>query len=65
MTALIPAYAGAALVLLGLIALTGSAARKHAMHAAAAVGLIAMIGAPLSARHGARQSHFRLQQSAD
>jgi hypothetical protein len=45
MTALIPAYAGAALVLLGLIALTGSAARKHAMHAAAAVGLIAMIGA--------------------
>jgi hypothetical protein len=43
-TALIPAGVGAALVLLGLIALAGPAARKHAMHVAAMVGLIGLIG---------------------
>jgi hypothetical protein len=45
MTALIPAYVGGALALLGLIALAGSGARKHAMHLAAMVGLIGLVGA--------------------
>jgi hypothetical protein len=43
-TALIPAYFGAALVLLGLIALSGPGARKHAMHFAAMVGLLGVVG---------------------
>ena len=44
-TALIPAYVGAALFVLGLIALVGDATRKHAMHLAAAVGLLGFAGA--------------------
>lgn len=44
MTALIPAYFGAALILLGLIALAGGGARKHAMHLAAMVGLLGFVG---------------------
>src|SRR5256885_2123838 len=43
-TALIPAGVGAALVLLGLIALGGLNAQKHAMHLAAMVGLVGLIG---------------------
>lgn len=43
-TALIPAYFGGALILLGLIALPGGGARKHAMHLAAMVGLVGVIG---------------------
>ncbi len=41
-TALIPAFFGAAFLLLGLLALK-SAMRKHAMHAAAALALIAFV----------------------
>jgi hypothetical protein len=43
-TALIPAYLGAALVLLGLLALKESLL-KHAMHAAATIGLIGLLAA--------------------
>ena len=42
-TALIPAGFGAALILCGLIARTGAQALKHAMHAAAAVGLVGFL----------------------
>ncbi|MCA1584532.1 MAG: hypothetical protein LC791_07075 [Acidobacteria bacterium] len=41
-TALIPAFFGAALVMLALVARNESA-RKHAMHAAVAVGLIGLL----------------------
>lgn len=44
-TALIPAAVGGLLVLLGLIGMTGSGARKHSMHLAAMVGLLGMAGA--------------------
>jgi hypothetical protein len=43
-TALIPAYLGIALLLLGLIAFKENC-RKHAMHAAAALGLLGFLGA--------------------
>jgi hypothetical protein len=43
-TALIPAAIGAVLAILGGIALSGGAARKHAMHVAAAVGLLGFAG---------------------
>ena len=43
MTALIPAFIGAVLVICALIARTESA-RKHAMHAAVAVGLLGALG---------------------
>jgi hypothetical protein len=43
-TALIPAFVGAALALLGLVALKESLL-KHAMHAAAAVGLLGFLAA--------------------
>jgi hypothetical protein len=39
-TALIPAALGLAIALAGAVALRGGAARKHAMHAAAAIALI-------------------------
>ena len=42
-TALIPAFFGLPLVLLGLLALKDSL-RKHAMHAAAMVGLLGFVG---------------------
>ncbi len=42
-TALIPAFIGAVLVICALVARTESA-RKHAMHAAVAVGLLGAIG---------------------
>jgi uncharacterized membrane protein (GlpM family) len=44
MTALIPAFFGAALALLGCLALKDNL-RKHAMHAAAALGLLGIIAA--------------------
>ena len=44
MTAMIPAFFGAVLVICALIARQESA-RKHAMHAAVAVGLIGLLGA--------------------
>jgi hypothetical protein len=43
-TALIPSFFGAALILCGLLAYN-SAWRKHAMHAAAAIGLIGFLAA--------------------
>lgn len=39
-TALIPAYIGAVLAILGVVVAAKPAARKHAMHAAAAITLI-------------------------
>jgi hypothetical protein len=44
LTALIPAYMGAALVLLGLLALKESLL-KHAMHAAALIGVLGLLAA--------------------
>lgn len=44
MTALIPAFVGAPLFVLGLLALQEHL-RKHAMHAAAALGLLGFLGA--------------------
>jgi hypothetical protein len=44
-TALIPTYFGGGLVLCGLAALAGGAARKHAMHLAALVAAFGMGGA--------------------
>ncbi len=43
MTALIPAFFGAAFVILALIA-RSEPARKHAMHAAVALGLVGFLG---------------------
>jgi hypothetical protein len=43
LTALIPAFFGLALLLLGLLAFKEQL-RKHAMHAAAALGLLGLIG---------------------
>ena len=43
-TALIPAYVGGALVLLGAIAFNASA-RKHAMHVAVIIGLLGFLAA--------------------
>jgi hypothetical protein len=43
-TALIPAGIGAVLAGLGAVALQGGAVRKHAMHVAAAVGLLGFVG---------------------
>jgi hypothetical protein len=43
-TSLIPAYVGSALFVLGLIAMTGGTARKHAMHLAAMVGVLGAAG---------------------
>lgn len=43
-TALIPAAIGVVLVVTGLVARRGGAARRHAMHAAAAVALIGALG---------------------
>jgi hypothetical protein len=44
-TAMIPAFFGVALVICGLIARASEASRKHAMHAAVAIGLIGAIAA--------------------
>jgi hypothetical protein len=43
-TALIPTFFGAGLLVLGLIALRGGAIRKHAMHLAALLGLLGVFG---------------------
>ena len=44
-TALIPAFFGAVLLICAIVARTSEAARKHAMHAAVAVGLIGALAA--------------------
>lgn len=62
MTALIPAYFGAALIVLGLIALAGSGARKHAMHLAAMVGLLGFIGGLFRPVMGLAKGTFDLHQ---
>ena len=46
-TAMIPAFFGAAFLICAIIARRGDAARRHAMHAAVAIGLIGAI-APLA-----------------
>jgi len=43
-TALIPAFVGVAFVLLALVARSNEALRKHVMHAAVAIGLLAALG---------------------
>jgi hypothetical protein len=43
-TALIPAVLGLGLAVAGLVGLRGGPARRHAMHAAAAVALIGVLG---------------------
>ncbi|MGE3809713.1 MAG: hypothetical protein AB7K24_34030, partial [Gemmataceae bacterium] len=44
-TALIPAGFGVGFAILGAIGMKGDTARKHAMHVAAALGLIGCLGA--------------------
>lgn len=44
-TALIPAFFGAPIVLLGLLALAKAGARKHSMHGVALLALLGLIGA--------------------
>lgn len=44
MTALIPAFVGGLIVLCGVIVLLKPEARKHAMHAAALVGVLGFLG---------------------
>jgi hypothetical protein len=44
-TAMIPAFFGVVLVICALVARSSEAARKHAMHAAVAVGLIGALAA--------------------
>ena len=44
MTSLIPAFIGAGLLLCGLIVLAKPAARKHAMHVAALLGVFGFLG---------------------
>lgn len=44
-TAMIPAFFGAAFLICAMIARRSDAARRHAMHAAAAIGLIGALGA--------------------
>src|SRR5262245_8416613 len=48
-TALIPAYFGAALVVLGALALSLPKARMHVMHLAVLVGLVGFVGAAVMA----------------
>jgi hypothetical protein len=47
LTALIPAFFGLVMLMLGMLA-RSDAARKHAMHAAAAVALVGLLGALFS-----------------
>jgi hypothetical protein len=55
MTALIPAFFGVVLLLLGLLA-RNEGMRKHAMHAAAAVALIGFFGALSSLLRGSLET---------
>ena len=45
MTALIPAFFGAVLLVCAVIARSSESARKHAMHAAVGVGMVGMLAA--------------------
>jgi uncharacterized membrane protein HdeD (DUF308 family) len=55
MTSLIPAFFGAPLVILGVLALKEHL-RKHAMHAAAAIGLIGFIAAAVGLAMGYKRT---------
>jgi hypothetical protein len=44
-TAMIPAFFGAALLLCAIVARRSDAARRHAMHAAVAIGMVGMLAA--------------------
>jgi len=61
-TAMIPAFFGVALVICALIARSNEAARKHAMHAAVALGLIGAIAALVRGIPGA--SHGNVTRPA-
>ena len=58
-TALIPAFFGIILLVLGFLARADSM-RKHAMHAAAAVGLIGFVGAVMSLLRGPLEARSAL-----
>lgn len=62
-TALIPAFFGIILLVLGFLARADSM-RKHAMHAAAAVGLVGFIGAVLSLLRGPLEARSALANAA-
>jgi hypothetical protein len=65
-TALIPAVLGLGLVVAGLVGLRGGQARRHAMHAAAAVALIGVLGSvwQLIARPAAGSGHAGIALAA-
>ena len=65
-TALIPALLGAGLVLAGLVGLRGGSARRHAMHGAAAVALIGVLGSvgQLIASPAANSEHAGIARAA-
>lgn len=66
LTALIPAVLGAGLTVAGLIGLRGGHARRHAMHGAAAVALIGVLGSvgQLIASPAASSEHAGIAQTA-
>jgi hypothetical protein len=65
-TALIPALLGLGLAVAGLVGLRGGQARRHAMHAAAVVALIGVLGSSyqLIARPSAGSEHADIAQTA-
>ncbi len=65
-TALIPAVLGVALAVAGLIGLRGGPARRHAMHGAAAVALIGVLGSvgQLIASPAANSEHADIANTA-
>ena len=65
-TALIPAVLGVALAVAGLIGLRGGQARRHAMHGAAAVALIGVLGSvgQLIASPAANSEHAGIARTA-
>lgn len=65
-TALIPAVIGVGIAVVGLVALRGGQARRHAMHAGAALALIGVLGSvgQLIARPSAGSEHADIAQIA-
>lgn len=65
-TALIPAVLGVLLAVAGLIGLRGGDARRHAMHTAAAISLLGVLGSAyqLIARPSAGSEHAGIAQTA-
>jgi hypothetical protein len=66
LTALIPAVLGAGLAVAGLVGLRGGHARRHAMHGAAAVALIGVLGSvgQLIASPAANSAHAGIARAA-